>query len=277
MTIDADWFLIVLATFARLFGIDAFAKLKRLNQSAQAILFGLKVQADIPDLPDFDMGDLTATILGRRLVLRPDLVGIYGEARVTSFWSPPEEDLTPKLFSAVGIHDRFFQPRLSRPRRVALDPTYRIAYRTVRPSDGAELDAGTAWASEGQPFGTPIDMWDPANYLEESYTVEVSVERPPGSVLAQATQAVKVRDMFDRRHPFVRWSKRHFIIGGGMTLRQSAVHKTAIRERCKFCDIGIDSDRFGNTYSLQHIDELPPTPEDGLRDKLCDYCFPHGG
>jgi len=64
---------------------------------------------------------------------------------------------------------------------------------------------------------------------------------------------------------------------GGETLvhykmRLSAVHKTAIRERCLFCDTG-DNRPVGSS-GMQHFKTLPAPVEDGFRVKLCEYCFP---
>jgi len=57
-------------------------------------------------------------------------------------------------------------------------------------------------------------------------------------------------------------------------VRMSAVHKTDIRRRCKFCDVAKDDRKLGPD-GMEHFAALPPVAEDGFRVKLCEYCFGH--
>jgi hypothetical protein len=155
--------------------------------------------------------------------------------------------------------------------RFIRDPTWRVRYVIRRISDGAEVDAGDVWAGP-DPFGGPIDLWEDANYLETEFAVELQVERPPGRARARSTESVKVLDLFDRAHPFARWRKTHFFVRGQSSIRLSAIHRTAIRERCAFGDTGTLRKR--STYVMEALDSVPPPTEDGFSDRLCPYCFP---
>lgn len=265
--VDAPWYLDVIGGIADFFGIDVFAKLRRANQSMLAVLFGVKAEEKIPD-----MGDMHGRIEGRRIVLRPNLVAIFGEAQLKSWWSGPDA-LTPRVIDGVPIRKQFLQlklnPLYSNP--LLTDPTYRINYRIRRGSNGTQVDAGAGWSGP-DPFGGPIDLWDSLNYLETEFNVDLSVERPPGREVARHSQKVKVLDLFDRAHPYVRWRKTHHYTGGRSKIRLSAVHRTAIRERCQFCDAGTQRDR--STYVIQSLDSIPAPQEDGFSNELCPYCFP---
>jgi hypothetical protein len=266
---DTPLFLEIIGAIADFFGADVFEKLRRANRSEMAILFGAKVVQKIPG-----SRYLTARIAARQLVMRPDLVGIYGEAFVGPRPPSPggfEADLTPSVFPTFWIRHRFLRLR-HRGVFFGIDPTYRIRYRIRRGSNGAEVTAGVTWSGSHEPFGRPVDLWDNANVLEKSFTVELAVERPPGTVLARHTQSVTILDLFDRSHPFVRWRKKHFFTGGGPITRLSAIHRTDIRKRCKFCDIGTLRNQF--TYDIEPLDSLPAPEVEGFSSRLCKYCFP---
>jgi hypothetical protein len=179
----------------------------------------------------------------------------------------------------IWIRDRFLRLQLDpfRPNRLAADPTFRIRYRIRRGSDGTEVDAGAVWATP-DPFGGPVDLWEPANYLETAFEVDLVAEQPPGHSIASVTQTIPVGDLFDRAHPFARWRKTHIFVQrvGAQTIEQrttrlSAIHRTAIRERCEFCDTGTHRDK--KTYVVEAIDTLPPPNEDEFSNRLCQYCF----
>jgi hypothetical protein len=92
---------------------------------------------------------------------------------------------------------------------------------------------------------------------------------------------VEVMDRFRRDFPYARWYRyiawqESTVVNGEPTvtikskLRQSVVHKTAIRERCMFSDAGFPS-RWG---LIQHLSELPAPEQEPYRAVLCEYCFP---
>lgn len=267
--VDTPLFLQILGMIIDLFGGDSFAALRRANKSEMAILFGVKFTGPVPELSGVD-----ARIEGRQLVIRPDLVGLYGEAAVTTTFSGPSADLTPDVFNSVPIRDRFLRLQHAN-RRMTVDPTFRIRYSVRRGSNGTEVASGTVWSGTGKPFSTAVDLWDPANVQETTYAAELFAERPPGTVVAHVVQTFFVLDPFDRSRPFVRWQKKHFFTGSDVPINiASAIHSTAIPGRCQFSDFR-DS-RFGTPYSYQGIDTLPVTEEDGLSTRLCQYCFPNG-
>lgn len=270
--IDADtpFFLEILGTLADLFGADSFGELRRANASQMAVLFGVKISTKVPDA-----FGLYADLAARQLTIRPDFVGLFGEASLFTTFSEPDRDPTPTVYNFVGIRDRFLTLKLLNPRLVA-DPMFRVAWRIRRGSNGTEIASGTAWSGSERPFSPPVDLWDDANILETSYTIETAAERPPGHVVAQNVQSLKVIDPLDRSHPFTRWRKLHFFTPTGPLPKQpiiihSAIHRTAIRERCKFSDLR--EGRFGTTYVMQPLDTLPAPEDPGFATRLCPYCF----
>lgn len=272
ITVATPEYLKVFGAIADFLGADVFDKPRRANKSEMAILFPVKIVQRVPDF-----GGLEARVEGRRIIIRPDLIGIYGEARVSSFWLGPPMDLTPKVLEGFPIRDRFLRLTLNWQIRLFIDPTYRIRYRIRRGSDGTEVSSGMVWSASDQPFGGPVDLWEESNYLETAFNVELVAERPPGTEVARHTQSVAILDLFDRSHPFVRWRKKHFFSDGApitnrLLMRISAVHRTAIRERCKFCDVGTLRDR--STYVVEALDAVPTSEEEDFSTRLCPYCFP---
>lgn len=266
--VDAPWYLEVLGAIVDFFGGDSFGKLRRANKSQMAVLFGVQVSQSLPGV-----FGVSAGIEGRQLVVRPDLVGIYGEADVGTSFSEQSMDATPTVLNRVGIRSRSLQLRLMN-ERLCHDPTFRVRYRLTRASNGTEVASGTTWSGSDAPFGPEIDLWDPANVLETSYIADMVAERPPGTEVARIQQPIMVLDPFDRSHPFVRWRKQHYFTGGGgepITIL-SAIHKTAIPGRCTFCDLR--EGRFATPYVYQALDTLPAPEEEGFSTRLCGYCFP---
>src|SRR5262249_12274426 len=126
--VDTPLFLEIIGAIADFFGADVFEELRRANHSEMAILFPVKVVQKIPG-----SGYLEARIVGRQLVVRPDLVGIFGEASIGP--SPPagwiELNIPRRVFESFNIRDRFL--RLRHPHTfLAIDPTYLIRYRIKR-------------------------------------------------------------------------------------------------------------------------------------------------
>ncbi|QRM53308.1 hypothetical protein [Sinorhizobium sp. BG8] len=269
---DTPFFLDLLAGIIDFFGGDSFAQLRRANKSEMAAFFGVRIEEKVPDAPA-----LTVRLEGRQLSVRPDFIGLFGEVAMTTTYSEPRSDPTPSVVGGVHIREHFLSLRLTN-WLLMIDPTFRIRYRVRRGSNGAELVSGTTWSGTLQPFSEPIDMWDDANVLETFYTAELSVERPPGTVVAESVSKVNVIDPFDRSHPYVRWRKLHYYTptpaghGPQPVPILSAVHRTAIRERCKFCDDR--RSRFGTPYVMQALDAVPAPEEEGLSTRLCAYCFP---
>ncbi len=271
--VDTPFFIRVLAAIKDLFGGDTFAQLKRANESAMAILFGVKIETKVPDA-----FGLYARLEGCQLSIRPDFVGLFGEAAISTTFSESDLDPTPAVFSFVGIRERFLRLKLSS-RRLIADPSFRIRYRIMRGSSGAELGSGAIWSGTDEPFSAAIDMWDDANVQETSYAIDLVAERPPGNVVAHKVQQVKVIDPLDRSHPFVRWRKQHYYTPTATGFDSqpltilSAIHRTGVRERCKFCDLR--EGRFDTPYVMQPLDQVPAPEEAGFSTRLCKYCFPH--
>lgn len=267
--VDAPWYLDVLGAIIDFFGGDVFEKLRRANKSDTAILFG--VMAGPIEVPE--AFGAYAQLEGRQLVIQPDLVGFYGEASVWTTFSTPNRDPTPEFIVPVPIRDRILRLRLVN-RRLAADPTFFIRYRILRGSNGEQLGAGVFWSGSDQAFNQSIDMWEPEHVLETRYDIALTIERPPGAVVASVVLPAVVIDPLDRSHPFVRWRKTHYWPGGGggPTTIASAVHRTAIPGRCLFCDVR--EGRFGTPYEMQALDSLPAPEEEGFSTRLCAYCFP---
>lgn len=267
--VDAPWYLEVLGAIADFFGGDSFAQLKRANKSQMATLFGVAVKSQkVPET-----FGVYASLEGRQVAIRSDLLGIYGETRVSTTFSEPDLAPTPAVQGGIFIRDRFLRLQLTSKRLIA-DPTFRVQYRIKRGSNGTEVASGTTWSGSDQAFGATVDLWDDANVLETHFSIELVAERPPGTVVATKVQPLQVVDPLDRSHPFVRWRKLHYFTGGGTEPRPilSAVHKTAVRERCKFCDVR--EGRFGTPYVMQALDTLPAPEQEGFSTRLCEYCFP---
>ncbi|SDD77147.1 hypothetical protein [Glycomyces harbinensis] len=274
--VDTPLFLQVLGTLAEFFGVDVFEKLHRANRSEMAILFGVKASGKVPELTG-----VYARIEGRQIVVRPDLLAVFGEAAVTTTFSETPRP-EPYARDSVHIRERILRLRLDpmKARRLLADPTFLIQYRVRRSSDGVELANGTAWSGSDQAFGPEIDMWEEANLLETSYDVELNAERPPGTQVAFTAQAIRVRDKFDRSHPFVRWNKDHFYtpepFGSQVpnpVLLFSAIHRTRVGERCRFGD-ETGAGHQVTPYEFEPLDALPAPDTPGFSNRLCPYCFP---
>ena len=264
----APWFLKALGAIVDFFGGDAFAKLRRANKSEMPRLFEAAIkEQEVPETVG-----VYASIVGRQIVIRPDLFGIYGEASVTTTFREQDSSPTPTVYTMVRIRDRFLQLQTSN-ERLWVDPTVRIRYSIKRGSNGVEVVSGTTWSGTNV-FGEKVDLWDDANVLENTFTVELIAERPPGTDVGRVVQTVNVLDPFDRSHPFVRWRKQHYYTGGIRPIPiLSAIHRTAIRQRCKFCDFRYT--RLQSTlYVMQALDTLPAPEEEGFSTRLCKYCFP---
>jgi hypothetical protein len=268
---DTPFWVDILAGIYDFFGGDAFEKLRKANRGEMPAIFRAKLRQSVPGLPQVD-----GFIEGRQIVVRPDLVGFWGVGGLHTWWSGPTEDLTPKVTGSLYVRERFLQLAFRHP-VYEHDPTLRVLYTLRRPSDGIVLSSGMAWSGSSQPFGDKIDVWDKANANDKFFEVDLVAERPPGTVIATNTHRIAVIDMFDRSHPFARFRKPHYLTGSRgvpFSVIRSAVHRTDMHQRCRFCDAGIRS-RWQN-YEVEAIDSVPAPEREGFSSRPCPYCFANG-
>jgi hypothetical protein len=137
------------------------------------------------------------------------------------------------------------------------------------------------WSDDPFALALDIDLWSEKFYLADQLEVRCVHYRPPdgpGLEFASEPIVLKIADRFRRDFPFVRWHRDIGWITKGadgketvnLKRRLSAVHKTDIRQRCKFCDTGDNPRGPGST---QNISVLPAIPEQDFRVKLCEFCF----
>ena len=202
--------------------------------------------------------------------------------RLTSVGEPA--DAFEHLWGGVPIrarHVRFDVPDHPALRR---DPSLRTLWTVlISRQDGTTGEfIQDRWSNDAGARTLLIDLWSPVFEPADKLEVRCAHYRPPygeAAELARSTVTFDVVDRFRRDFPYVRW---HREIGWWQAMpdgrqewqskpRSSAVHKTDIRERCKFCDTG--SNRPLGHDGMQHFSTLPPTAADGFRVKLCEYCF----
>lgn len=266
---ETPWWVDVLAGIYDFFGGDVFAKLRKVNKSEMAPLFSAHFRQVLPDFPHTE-----GFIEGRQIVVRPDLVGFWGVGGISSWWTPPTEDLTPAVTGFAYVRNRVL-PLFFRHERYEHDPSLRVRYTVRRPSDGAVLTSGMVWGGSGEPFDESIDLWDSAHARDNFFEVDLVSERPPGHVIATATHQITLADLFDRAHPYARFRKKHFLPGSRgvpYSTIESAVHRTDMHQRCRYCDVGVK--RRSDNYEVEAIDALPPPRREGFSSRLCPYCFP---
>jgi hypothetical protein len=165
------------------------------------------------------------------------------------------------------------------------DPSLRTRWTiVVRRFDGTTPEiTHDAWSDESASRTLDLDLWSDEFYLASALDVTVAHYRPPyqpgAELLTMTSPHWIVADRFRRDLPYVRW---HREISWDITVdgervtkskwRLSAVHKTSIWERCKFCDTG--SNRPIGPAGMEYFATLPPVAKDGFRVELCPYCFP---
>jgi hypothetical protein len=165
------------------------------------------------------------------------------------------------------------------------DPSLRTAWSVlIRRQDGTTGEfSQDRWSADPGARALAIDLWSADFYLADRLEIRCAHYRPPnGPDLAAAPPAIiTVVDRFKRNFPFVRWHREigWTALEDGESvqkskIRMSAVHKTDIRQRCKFCDAAKDDRKLGSD-GMEHFAALPPAAEDGFRVKLCEYCFGH--
>jgi len=282
VTADVPWALELLGDIVDFFGGDVFGKLKRANKP-MGTLIEAHASIDIPGLEP-----MSASIDADALVFAPDHLGVWINASAGTWPETPPAptaltggldargDAIRARFFSIGFAG-YFSDHVASP--IDVDPTYLMRYRLTRGSDGALVQQGTVWSGPGAGRSPEVDLWDEQLYLENSLNAELTIERPPGKVLFHSGGPVKIRDLFDRSHPFARyWHWHHYFdfsrepAQEHVIRRSSAIHKTDIRERCKFCDTGTD---LGN-YVVESLDTLPAPDRPEFRSDLCRYCFPNG-
>ncbi len=158
---------------------------------------------------------------------------------------------------------------------------------TSGPADAPTLERVLAddWLDAAGSRAADVDLWDPELNGVRSITVTAAWYTPPfdpGRLVASNSRDVSVFDRFDRTHPFARWTRSIQLKmpapdeSGVITTqvievdRPSAVHKTAMTERCRFSDAGFEP-RFGR---IEALDALPAPEVPDLRSSLCEFCFP---
>jgi hypothetical protein len=115
---------------------------------------------------------------------------------------------------------------------------------------------------------------------------------PVTTDLFNATVALRVTDVLDRSHPFVRWQHQvytpvvrveadgsHTQLGFEQVDRASNIHRTSVPGRCRMVSrysskVSRTDDGSGAAH-LEYLDALP-FPQDELvarRAAVCDYCF----
>ena len=52
------------------------------------------------------------------------------------------------------------------------------------------------------------------------------------------------------------------------------MHKTDIRQRCQFCDVGGKTRAYNSADQTEYMTALPALAEAGFRVALCQFCFP---
>lgn len=207
--------------------------------------------------------------------------------------SPPEPF---KVRRRLGLEDpALFWPIRARvitfqlPRHPTLrrDPSLRTVWSLVikRQDDSTFEFLQDRWSDEPGADTLSIDLWSPDFYPSERIDMRCAHYRPPQNPAAAlapaATSRTYITDRFRRDRPFVRWHRdvAWQVEEDGQDvvkskIRESAVHKTDIRERCQFCDTGGLTRAFNSAEQMQHLLSLPAPAEDNFRAALCAYCFP---
>jgi hypothetical protein len=276
VSVDKPWEVDLGIAFLDLFGTGLADKLNEVNRQSHGasapgwggIAFpnveGVTVYFEIKDL------ELTAARVRASVAVNPyvDLALPKPPAAFNLQMSPTHFPIRYRLLKLALKSDALLG-----------NPTYLVRLTAKRGSDGQQVLFQKLWS--GAPSDLifrAVDLWKPFNYLEDTFTVEFSVERPPTVVAERLDAKIFIEDKFDRAHPYVRWSNTHswidatrFPTQSGSVERPSVVHKTDIRARCKFCDAGSGT-RF-NSELFEALDTATPPKRSGFRTKLCPYCF----
>jgi hypothetical protein len=185
--------------------------------------------------------------------------------------------------STVGIPIRSRMLRLEVPAHPTLlrDPSLRIAWEiTIHKQDGTVgIFSQDGWSDDPGARAIVVDLWSEEFYFADRLDLRCAHYRPPSGELAVSQVTVTISDRFRRDFPFVRWYRE---VSWTATengkrvpkskLRSSAVHKTDIRQRCKFCDAGRNDSRVIGS-NKQYFTEIPVPSAEPYRTTLCEYCF----
>ncbi len=131
----------------------------------------------------------------------------------------------------------------------------------------------------------------------DRFVVSVRMYRPFGAKdvmeILNASSDLRVTDIVDRSHPFVRWKHvalidqvrvepngRKVLLGRPLREKQSKIHRTHLTERCSMLNSIAQplSPPHGETFppkEIEYLDGLPFPAEElaGHRREVCDYCF----
>ena len=167
------------------------------------------------------------------------------------------------------------------------DPSLRTAWtiEVERQDQSTVAFSQDRWSDEPGGRTLTIDLWSDDYYLSRRLDVRCEHYRPPdqpGPALASvAVTRVYINDRFRRDFPFVRWRRditwMETVDGTPVpksNFRESAVHKTDIRQRRQFCDVGGKTKAYNSPDQTQYLTSLPAPAEKDFRVALCPYCFP---
>ena len=140
------------------------------------------------------------------------------------------------------------------------------------------------WSDDADAGTLAIDLWSDDYYHSRRLDVRCAHYRPfenRDAALARVEKTrVYIQDRFRRDFPFVRWHRditwSETVNGESVPkskLRESVVHKTDIRERCQFCDVGGKTKAYNSADQTQHMMTIPAPAQAGFRVKLCPFCF----
>jgi hypothetical protein len=241
IVLDTSFLTDVILDFISIF-TDVWGRLGDLQKEHTQSLFLAQATVDVPDVPT--MG---ALIAAHSIVITPDHVAIYAVAR--SYTKPqahPDNTFTQAALDpyAVSIRSRYLPVSSSTMGGLDVDGTYLLKLQ-LRRRDGTQVMQDAVWSGPGGSVAKAVDLWDPALYLETELEGELTIERPPGRVIGHDAHSITIMDLFDRSHPYARWWREHWWYDWSrphrkphMVIRQSVIHKTDIRERCRFSDTG---------------------------------------
>jgi hypothetical protein len=208
-----------------------------------------------------------------------DLEDPNGLARM-SVLAPPQQ--FARSFVKVHIRDRFLTLKVGEHPTMRRDPSLRMRWSViVHKPDGtaSEIAPVDQWSDQAGSRTLALDLWEPEVYVATRLDIRLDYYRPPFDpatvVFSDSREGIPILDRFRRDLPFVRWVTSvswSVEVDGEMVteskLRKSAVHKTDVHERCKFCDTGSE---VGDTYD--YFETLPPVERSDMRTQLCHYCF----
>jgi len=124
------------------------------------------------------------------------------------------------------------------------------------------------WTAEPGARELKLDLWSEDYYHASILSVRCAHYRPhegqAPALAAVVPRVIDITDRFRRDFPFVRWHRSVSWLEPGGTvpkskLRASAVHKTDIRQRCKFCDTGGMTRAYNSAIKRNTSPRYPPS------------------